>query len=307
MTWGLVIGGALAATGAVVGAKGAKSAAKEQAKGADAATAEQRRQYDVSREDLAPARETGNQALSAISRGLGLPGYSAPGTTAPLSYQEWIAANPQASTQSTSPLISALRGRVLGKPAAPDPQAAYQSYVSGFKPTQTAVGDNAVTQGDFSRDFTNADFEKDPGYEFRRTEGQRALEGSAAARTGVQNGRTLKELERYGQDYASGEFSNAYNRFNADRTSRFNRLATVAGLGQTATNTGVAAGANTANNVSDNIIGQANAAAAGRVGQANAVNDGLTTLGDFYLQRRYGGGQPKEPTPPIYRSGGWTG
>lgn len=309
MTWGLIVGGGLAAVGAVVGAKGAKDASRAQVKGADAATAEERRQYDTSRQDLAPARETGNQALAAISRGLGLPGYAPPGTTAPLSYEEWSAANPQAPTAGMSPLVSAVRGRVLGKPGAPDPQAAYQSYVAGFKPTQT-VGDNAVTEGDFSRDFTANDFTKDPGYQFRMDEGSRALEGSANARTGIQNGRTMRELERYGQDYASGEYSNAYNRFNADRTSRFNRLATVAGIGQQATNTGVVAGQNTANNVSENIIGQANATAAGRVGQANAVNDGLTTLGNFYLQRRYGGGQPK-PTPPsmiLNTSGGtWTG
>lgn len=312
MTWGLVVGGALAATGAVVGSQGAKSAAREQARGADAATAEERRQYDVTREDLAPARETGNQALAAISRGLGLPGYSAPGTTAPLSFEEWRAQNPAAAPPG---VVQTIAGRVTGGRLAnpntqTDPRAGYDAYVAGFKPTQTnAIGDNAVTAGDFSRDFALSDFVKDPGYEFRRTEGQRALEGSAAARTGIQNGRTLRELERYGEDYASGEFSNAYNRFNADRTSRFNRLATVAGIGQTATNTGAALGQNTANNISENIIGRANAAAAGRVGQASAVNDGLTTLGNFYLQRRYGGSAPKT-SPVIYNETGggtWAG
>jgi hypothetical protein len=148
----------------------------------------------------------------------------------------------------------------MANPSAADPRAAYDAYVAGFQPTQTnQVGDNAVTEGDFSRDFSLADFNKDPGYQFRMDEGQRALEGSASARTGIQNGRTMRELQRYGQDYASGEYSNAYNRFNADRTSRFNRLATVAGSGRPRPTRAQRYGQNTANNVSENIIGQANA------------------------------------------------
>jgi hypothetical protein len=161
----------------------------------------------------------------------------------------------------------------------------------------TAIGQlstGTVDGGDFNRDFTMADFEKDPGYEFRLNEGRRALEGSAAAGSGIFNGGVGRRLERYGQDYASGEFSNAYNRFNNDRNTRFNRLAAIAGVGQTATNTGVNAGESSSRAVSDSIIGAANAAAAGRVGEANAVTGGLESLGDYYRNRRYGG-QPRTP------------
>ena len=71
--------------------------------------------------------------------------------------------------------------------------------------------------GDLSRTFTMDDFQKDPGYQFRMDEGTKALERSAAARGGLSSGSTLKALTRYGQDYASNEYQNAYNRFNADR------------------------------------------------------------------------------------------
>jgi hypothetical protein len=160
-----------------------------------------------------------------------------------------------------------------------------------------AAGSTAIGQlsagtadgGDFNRDFTLADFQKDPGYQFRMDEGRNAVEGSRAATTGIQNGRTLAELTRYGQDYASGEYSNAYNRFNADRTTRFNRLATVAGVGQTATNTGVAAGTNSTNSIADLTLDRANAQAAGRIGQANAYGQGLESLANFYRTRKYGG------------------
>jgi hypothetical protein len=156
----------------------------------------------------------------------------------------------------------------------------------------TAIGQlstGTADGGDFNRDFTLNDFQKDPGYQFRMDEGERALEGSAAARGGLLSGRAGKELARYGQDYASGEYSNAYNRFNADRNTRFNRLAAVAGIGQTATNTGITAGQNSTSNISELTLDRANAQAAARVGQANAYGQGLESLANFYRNRKYGG------------------
>lgn len=156
----------------------------------------------------------------------------------------------------------------------------------------TAIGQlstGTADGGDFNRDFTAADFVKDPGYQFRMDEGRNAVEGSRAASTGIQNGRTLAELTRYGQNYASGEYSNAYNRFNNDRTTRFNRLGSIAGIGQTATNTGVAAGSNSVNNISDLTLEQANAKAAGRIGEANAYTSGAESLANFWRNRKYGG------------------
>ena len=64
-------------------------------------------------------------------------------------------------------------------------------------------------------------FMTDPGYEFRREEGTRAIERGAAARGGLLSGGTGRALQRYGQDYASNEYTNVYN-----------RIANIAGLGQ---------------------------------------------------------------------------
>jgi hypothetical protein len=152
--------------------------------------------------------------------------------------------------------------------------------------------------GDFNKDFTLADFNQDPGYQFRMDQGMQGAERSAAARGGLLNGGTLKALDRYNQDYASGEYSNAYNRFNNDRTQRFNRLSSLAGTGQTATRDVANMGTNAATEVGNNTIGAGNAQASGYVGQANAVNSGVSSLSNFYLQRQmmqpqqqwYGGG-----------------
>lgn len=141
--------------------------------------------------------------------------------------------------------------------------------------------------GDFNRDFTLADFTRDPGYDFRLQQGQQALDRSAAARGGVLSGAAIKGQTRYGQDYASGEYQNAYNRFNNDRTQRFNRLASLAGVGQTAARDVAQQGAQVASSVGNNIIGSGNAQASSYVGQANAIGGMANTLGNFAMNKYF--------------------
>jgi len=106
--------------------------------------------------------------------------------------------------------------------------------------------------------------EMDPSYRFRFGEGLKALDRTAAARGGLISGGALKAAQRYGQDYASTEFGNAYN-----------RLASRAGFGQTAsTNMGGAAG-NFGTMAGNNMMAGANARASGYVGGANALTGGL--------------------------------
>jgi hypothetical protein len=170
-----------------------------------------------------------------------------------------------------------------------DDQAPYRQ--AGYT-ALNQIGGGTQPGGEFNRNFTMADFVKDPGYDFRMEQGQQGLERSAAARGGLLNGGTLKALTRYGQDYASGEYANAYNRFNSDTTNRFNRLATVAGVGQTSLGQTGAQGAQVANSVGNNITGAGNATAAGYIGQGNAVTGTVNSLGNFYLQNQFLKQQP---------------
>jgi hypothetical protein len=85
--------------------------------------------------------------------------------------------------------------------------------------------------GSLMKDFTNADFIKDPGYQFRMDEGKKAVEGSAAARGGLLSGAALKAMDRYSQGYASNEFSNAFNRDTTNKNNRFQRLSGVVDTG----------------------------------------------------------------------------
>ncbi|MBP9693174.1 MAG: tail fiber domain-containing protein [Alphaproteobacteria bacterium] len=112
--------------------------------------------------------------------------------------------------------------------------------------------------------FGGKGFEADPGYQFRMSEGMKAINSNAAARGGVNSGATLKALARYGQDFASNEYNNAYGR-------QYNRLSALAGFGQGANQQVSNAGTNYANAVSGNQIGVGNAAASNIMGQTGRL------------------------------------
>lgn len=156
--------------------------------------------------------------------------------------------------------------------------------------------------GEFQKTFSLSDFTADPGYQFRVNEGMRGLEGSAAARGNLLSGGMLKALTRYGQDAASQEYGNAYNRFNNDLTTRFNRLSSLAGTGQTATRDVGQMGQQVASNIGQNTIGAGNARASGYIGQANALTGGLNNIGQYYsLSKMFPGGSSGTAQP------NWTG
>jgi hypothetical protein len=129
-------------------------------------------------------------------------------------------------------------------------------------------------------------FTADPGYAFRMSEGMKALERSAAARGGLLSGATLKGTQRFGQDLASQEYQNAFNRYQAERTGTLNPFQALAGVGQSSANTlGQQAGAY-GNAMASNIIGAGNAQAAGQIGQANAFSSGLGQGINFYQNQQ---------------------
>ena len=94
-------------------------------------------------------------------------------------------------------------------------------------------GDKAAAgYGSLGKSFGMSDFEQDPGYAFRQSEGMRALERSAAARGNLLSGSTLKGVQRFGQDLASQEYQNAFNRYQVNRANKLNPLQSLMGSGQ---------------------------------------------------------------------------
>ena len=123
--------------------------------------------------------------------------------------------------------------------------------------------------------FSMQQFQADPGYGFRMAEGMKALERSAAARGGLLSGSMLKGIQRFGQDLASQEYQNAFNRYQAERQARLGPLQSLSGVGQTTAQQLGEGGRQMATNVGDTMMSGAAAQAAGYMGGAKALAGGV--------------------------------
>lgn len=146
--------------------------------------------------------------------------------------------------------------------------------------TYTVPGQQTTPQGTANGKPDYGGFYASPSYQFRLNEGIKAIERSAAARGNLRGGATMKALNNYAQDTASNEFD-----------TYANRLAALAGVGQTATGSTAAAGSNYANAASNAYTNAGNARASAYENTGNAINGGINNLASAYLYTKgYGGG-----------------
>ncbi len=138
---------------------------------------------------------------------------------------------------------------------------------------------------------------QDPGYQFGLTQGQTALDRKIAAMGGRVSGAALKAASRYGTDYATTGYNAAYQR----RQDRLNRLAALAGIGQSATGSSAQAGMNMANNVSGMLTAQGDASAASRLAQGNIWGGAANKIAALY------GRNAQKTKQPVNDWAGWGG
>jgi len=238
-----------------------------------------------------------------------------------------ITANRAAGEQADAATRAAETQAAASRYAADLQQKQYEENVKRQQPFYD-VGVNALpelVQASRYTPFSMEQFTADPGYGFRLSEGQKALERSAAARGGLISGGALKAATRFGQEMGSQEYTNAFNRYQTEREARLGPLRTLTGMGgTTASNLGVA-GQTNASNVGSALMGGANATAGGMtdaanarasgyVGGANAITGGLgqylsyqqnqqqNNLLNSYLARQGSGGYtaPQSSIVPGY-------
>lgn len=126
-----------------------------------------------------------------------------------------------------------------------------------------------------------------PGYKFRFEEGEKAVSRSASARGGRAGGRALKELTRFGQDYASNEYDKEYTRGINTRQQRINNLLRMSGMGESAGNMLTSAGTATGRGVGQGEMYGGNSRASGYINQANALTGGLRSGVQDYMFYNY--------------------
>ena len=143
----------------------------------------------------------------------------------------------------------------------------------------------APDYGVLGRPFGENELVVDPGYGFRLKEGMRDLDRRLSAGGRMFSGGALKAGQQYGQELASQEYQNAFTRAMELRMQRGNALSGLYGGGlQAAMGFGQDVGQSAAN-VGNLVTSGGAARASGYVGQANALNQALSTGTNYLMQR----------------------
>jgi hypothetical protein len=137
------------------------------------------------------------------------------------------------------------------------------------------AGRDASDYGLLTRQYGMDQFQQDPGYAFRFREGLKGVDRSAAARGGLLSGATLKAAQRFGQDLASQEFTNAFNRYQSQLGTRLGTLGSMYGGGQAAAGQLVGAAGQMGEGISNALMTGGQARASSYLGQANAFNQAM--------------------------------
>jgi hypothetical protein len=280
MSWvAVAVGGASLVTG-YMGSKASKDAARAQGQGADAAAQVQWDMYNQSRADNEPFRQAGLTGLQEYMALLGLPtsgvAQSVQQSTMPT---QWFGAgdvptaNP--SLYSSDPAYrkawDTVSGYHKGRFDRTSDFGALENHLRTVynenRPAATA-GYSATPGVSMTQQQAFDRFRNTPGYQFGLTEGQRTLDSSAAASGGLFSGKAAKALTKFGQDYADQQGYRPY----------MNSLASLAGIGQTATSQNNQLGMQTAGNVGNAYQNAGNARASGIQGSANAWGNTLSGL-----------------------------
>jgi hypothetical protein len=182
-------------------------------------------------------------------------------------------------------------------------QAQYEQTREDYAPYRelgyTALKDIEALKPLLTAQFGPEQFEQylDPSMDFRRRLGEQTTARALNVGGGFLSGNTLRGLTDYGQNLASTEYANAFNRFQTDRGNIYNTLGNIAGMGMGATNQGAQYGQAAAQNIGTLAVGSAQAQASGTIGQAQAWQNSLGQVSD--LATLYGLGKSGFLKPPA--------
>lgn len=340
MPWSFIVPAAAGLLGSSMQASAASGAAATQAAAADRAAALQKEMFDKQVSLQEPFRQAGMAGQNRLMELLGLrvpiePGVGgAPAIRSEADLRNALAAQYQTQapvvptfartspregdpwgwydTKATSPagqIDQAGLTAAIEKARAQD-QAAFDAYKA-----KQATAAPSADFGKYARDFGMSDFQADPGYAFRLSEGQKALDRQAAARGGLISGAALKAAQRYGQDAASQEFTNAFNRYQTNRENQLNPLLSLAGRAQVASNTLGSAAGQYGTNVGNMYLGTGEAQGNAMMAGANARGSAFQGIGQLYGRTQpnfgslFGGGSSgmySDPTLiPMQPGGGY--
>ncbi len=149
-----------------------------------------------------------------------------------------------------------------------------------------------------------AGFQASPGYQFAMDQGREAVQGSVAARQGLNSGAVLAELTRFGQGLANQEYGNFYNRLAGLADTGLRAVAAQGDIGQRYGNAIAGNIINAGQSSAQGVANAGSANAAGTVGATNAFNNALTQgVGMWQQNRMLNAFMPQTSGAPMFGGG----
>ena len=186
------------------------------------------------------------------------------------------AANTGAQSAANSAAVQQQMFNTVNQQQAPYRQAGYSALnqLTGY----TGPG------GSMTQPFTASDLNSylAPNYQWQLQQGENALMNQQNLTGGVNSGNTATALQNWAQNYAGNAYQNAFNNYQTQQSNIFNRLASIAGLGQQSGQITANTGTQMAGNIGNAMIAGGQARAAGQMGVANALGSGLTNAASLY-------------------------
>lgn len=239
--------------------KGAERAAKDAAARAQYA---QELQQTIARSQLKPFSDAGTNAENELSYLLGTGGYDVARPTYDQAYNE-LRAQHFINFGKDYNRKSDVAGERLR--AENTYQGRLKEWQKNFDTWKSQQSGNSKF-GSLLKPFDQQDLDNDlvyqNGLQFGLDEGRNALEARMRASGSMGSGRALKDLTRFGNDYATTKTNDAYVRNAADKDRTVNYLGSQAGRGLGAIGTSIGVGQNAANNIGNAGINSANSVAA---------------------------------------------
>lgn len=297
--------------GAITSAAGtqadaAKYGADKSYQAANDANALQKSQFDTQQKNIAPWLAAGKQGLGAIGTGV------KPGGAYDATYNQTFNA-PTASGANPTAFSGNPNFKFDATDLQNDPGYQFQlnagnEALTRAQAAQGVTGGAALKEIDrYNQDYAGTAYNT----AYQRAQG--TFEGNYSRAAGQQQQTFANTEEQAANQFsrAQSEYGTQYNQFENDRNTNFNRQATLAGIGQTATQQLGAAGSNYANQAGANLMYAgaaagnyatqgANASAAGSIAQGNNIGSALSQLGrNFTVPGQYVNGNQTGPyTPP---------
>lgn len=349
--WGSLISAGVGLLASDSNSDAIDQASSSQSAGSAAALAAQQRQFNQTRADNAPWLNTGKASLNRLSDLMGL---DVPEGKQQIDWNQYLRDNPDVASDpfyganpqrhyedhgkyeswrtvpykqnldwgqylkdnpdvASDPYFSqrpeehySLYGKAEGRAAPAAPAAT---------PTTAAGAAKSGEFGSLLKPFSLADFEADPGYKFRQDQGLELLNRQLGAGGLLNSGNRLLETTKFGQNLASQEYGNAYNRYRLNNADIFDRLSSVSNMGQASANNMASLGQSNANSLSNLYTNNANNQASAAIAGGNSRTSAYEGIGDaisggwnnYRLSQMFNQLPQQSPAPVWNRDRPYTG